>query len=551
MIKRLRIQDFMAHKDTEIELGPGVTVLTGPNNTGKSAVVEAIRSLAENPPPHHVIRHGASRAVVSVELDSGEVIRWVRSKNSTVYHLHRGGWKDGGGKRDEGAEGEIPADGVTHAPGEAAAEDAPEVYAKFGRTPPDDIRALLRLDPVQTESGPVDIHIGNQRYPIFLLDQTGSQAASFFAASTEAEYLLRMQQALKARTDQSRARRKELIRESNEAEKAVGRFEPLDGLEQEIGASEAMHGRITALRQSLPALERLIRVLWEAEIQHVRASRAGEVFVDLVDPPRLHETAGVELLIRGVEIILADITITAARTGALKPLEAPPFLHETASLSSLAVSISSHALALDERRRMAHALVDMRPPPDLHEVSGLEALVRDMEWTRAARDACAAREGALRDVLVPPSVGDVGPLVEIIGQLSAAEARHARCLSRRKALRELEAPPEPVAFEPLSALIASIDETEGRLRGVNSRLATLESLQPCREPRPLFGLEELIGRMERLGDDLKRNEAERQAVGRAIEAMRLRVEEAIAEAEACPLCGQMLDLEHFLRGAHA
>jgi exonuclease SbcC len=41
MIKRPKISDYMAHKETELELGPGVTVLTGPNNSGKSAVVEA------------------------------------------------------------------------------------------------------------------------------------------------------------------------------------------------------------------------------------------------------------------------------------------------------------------------------------------------------------------------------------------------------------------------------------------------------------------------------------------------------------------------------
>jgi predicted ATP-dependent endonuclease of OLD family len=49
MIKRIKIKDYMAHEDTDLELGPGVTVLTGPNSSGKSAVVEALRSVAQNP----------------------------------------------------------------------------------------------------------------------------------------------------------------------------------------------------------------------------------------------------------------------------------------------------------------------------------------------------------------------------------------------------------------------------------------------------------------------------------------------------------------------
>ena len=93
-----------------------MTVLTGPNNSGKSAVVEALRSVAQNPPPHHVIRHGATQAVVRVELDSGEAVEWVRSKSNPIYRLFQAA-QDG-----------------------AAAGEEPEVYAKFGRTPPDDVR---------------------------------------------------------------------------------------------------------------------------------------------------------------------------------------------------------------------------------------------------------------------------------------------------------------------------------------------------------------------------------------------------------------------------
>ncbi|MEF2143934.1 MAG: AAA family ATPase, partial [Desulfovibrionaceae bacterium] len=46
MIQRIILDDFQAHKHTELALGPGVTVLTGPNNSGKSAIVEALRCLA-------------------------------------------------------------------------------------------------------------------------------------------------------------------------------------------------------------------------------------------------------------------------------------------------------------------------------------------------------------------------------------------------------------------------------------------------------------------------------------------------------------------------
>jgi exonuclease SbcC len=79
MIKKIHLENFMAHQDTSIELSPGVTVITGPNNVGKSAVVEAIRHLVYNPSPKNIIRHKAKKAIVSLELDSGEIIIWRSS----------------------------------------------------------------------------------------------------------------------------------------------------------------------------------------------------------------------------------------------------------------------------------------------------------------------------------------------------------------------------------------------------------------------------------------------------------------------------------------
>jgi DNA repair ATPase RecN len=200
MIKKINLIDFMAHKATSIELAPGVTVITGPNNIGKSAIVEAIRYLVANPAPKNVIRHGAAKALVSLELDSGEIITWQRLDKSASYSVQHPGQE-------------------------------PEEYHKFGREVPTDVRALLRLDEVKTDAEDIDIHLGNQRQPIFLLDRPGSQAAAFFAASSEADYLLKMQQALKRRIDMAKASRKALDLEIDTLAGQLQGFEPLDDLE--------------------------------------------------------------------------------------------------------------------------------------------------------------------------------------------------------------------------------------------------------------------------------------------------------------------------------
>ena len=58
MITRIELTNFMSHSSTVIEPAPGLTVLTGPNNCGKSAVVAALQILCHNENSTYVLRHG-------------------------------------------------------------------------------------------------------------------------------------------------------------------------------------------------------------------------------------------------------------------------------------------------------------------------------------------------------------------------------------------------------------------------------------------------------------------------------------------------------------
>lgn len=72
MIKDLHIQDFIAHKDTKLEFGKGITVFVGHNGSGKSSVIDAItfalfgehtRRSAKN-----LVRRGASQGSVQLQF---------------------------------------------------------------------------------------------------------------------------------------------------------------------------------------------------------------------------------------------------------------------------------------------------------------------------------------------------------------------------------------------------------------------------------------------------------------------------------------------------
>jgi hypothetical protein len=526
MIKSIKIKDYMAHKETELELGPGVTVLTGPNNSGKSAVVEALRSVAQNPAPHLVIRHGASQAVVRVELDSGDAVEWVRSKGNSVYRLFKAN-QDGGESGHD-----------------------PEVYAKFGRMPPEDIRGLLRLDLVETESGSVDIHIGNQRYPIFLLDQTGSQAASFFAASTEAEYLLRMQQALKTKTDRARSKRKEVFQECADLERALQLYLPLEDIDLVLSKTEELYDTLMALQKAIPILNQTIEVLEETGFRHTRKVEASAVLELLSPLPQIHETKGLEVTLEDLQSILLQLGKVQANAALLAPLSLPPDLQDTFRLDALIQAWENSQITLNSQCRAGEALEILDTPPVLHEIKKIEEMVRSLDHTVYAHNRSTATGQALDPITAPPDILAAAPLQTLIERLTAGTQSYNISSFREGTLKDLIEPPELHLLWPLEEHATSLEEVQGRLDDIQSLGRILTELTPCAEPQPVAEGYELMGRMEHLHSQLDANAILHEQLLSAIAEKRQEIGRVIQDLGLCPLCGHTLDMDHFLEATH-
>lgn len=83
---KLRIQNFQAHKDTTIEFDR-ITTIVGPSDTGKSAVLRALKWVAKNEPKGtSFIRDGEKEATVTLSID-GHTIERKRSKTNNSYTL--------------------------------------------------------------------------------------------------------------------------------------------------------------------------------------------------------------------------------------------------------------------------------------------------------------------------------------------------------------------------------------------------------------------------------------------------------------------------------
>src|SRR5215467_1066643 len=85
MLTHLQIRDFAIIDQVELELRPGLTVLTGETGAGKSILVDALQLLAGGRAGAEVVRHGAERAEITGTFDLSktprELKRWLEEQS--------------------------------------------------------------------------------------------------------------------------------------------------------------------------------------------------------------------------------------------------------------------------------------------------------------------------------------------------------------------------------------------------------------------------------------------------------------------------------------
>jgi DNA repair protein RecN (Recombination protein N) len=78
MLTHLQIRDFAIIDAVELELRPGLTVLTGETGAGKSILVEALQLIAGGRAGAEVVRHGAERAEIAATFELSQAPRELR-----------------------------------------------------------------------------------------------------------------------------------------------------------------------------------------------------------------------------------------------------------------------------------------------------------------------------------------------------------------------------------------------------------------------------------------------------------------------------------------
>ena len=84
---QVKIENYQSIKQAEFEV-KGLTVITGPNNTGKSACARAIAGAFSNARGHSHVRKGEKYSKVSIDFEDGNSVIWEKGKGVNRYEIN-------------------------------------------------------------------------------------------------------------------------------------------------------------------------------------------------------------------------------------------------------------------------------------------------------------------------------------------------------------------------------------------------------------------------------------------------------------------------------
>jgi len=195
LISKIHIKNFQSHKDTSLELSPGVNVIVGTSDCGKTAVIRALKWLMWNKPSGDDFRSDwGGDTQVTIEVDGHTIIRGKGKEN--IYQLNN------------------------------------KLFKAFGTDVPEEIQTILNID---------ETNIQQQLDSPFLISDSPGEVASYFnkiagldKIDSSTKYIQSQIRSYKGKIESDEAQAKEY-------EQDLKQYEYLDKFEVDLEFVESMY----------------------------------------------------------------------------------------------------------------------------------------------------------------------------------------------------------------------------------------------------------------------------------------------------------------------
>ena len=381
MIKRIELINFMSHEHTVIEPSSGLTVLIGPNNCGKSAIVTALQIICNNPKSTYVLRHGAKECKIIVETDSGDIIEWSRKKSGSPKYVING-----------------------------------ELFDRLKGKVPDELHAILRMPQVQVDKESFDVHFGEQTSPLFLLGDKEKAAAQFFASSSDAIRLVEMQDRHKSNIKIRKADLKRVTKQRDALVVANENLAPVQDLHKQAVKCEKVAAEIADEKKSIAKLEQSVDEMLAAQLRSDMLIQMGDLLKVIPDLPEMQPTSALQTNLEAIASAQQQMEVANAELKELSKLKPPPQLTATDPLALWveAWEQNRQTMAISEAR--LKALLKLQDPPEITPTGELSNAIDSLESQQRIVLNLGQRAKAIADLPEVPQLQSAQPLTGVIEQ---------------------------------------------------------------------------------------------------------------------------------------
>lgn len=368
IIENITMRHFMSHHNTVYQLHPHLTCIVGENDIGKSVVATAMKALSYGESSDSYIQHHEKEAQVQIDLTGQRQILWQRFRETDQDNPQKVKYS-------------IFHQGIlTHS--EFNSSEAPTFIQKE-----------LNICTVED----IDVHIGNQKNPVFLLSSATKpqERAKILSLGKDSLNIQKTMETIKSKKKMNRSIEKEGEARFAMIEQILRVLEDIEQLVQKAEALQSQYGQFAQLQSKIEEIEVLIEefdfYMPIAQEKHIT---------------NINITAPVLYPLNEIEFLIKEITETQeiAHLSVIPNTELSVQYHALNDIDTLIAEIEM----LQGIAQSSNIDIHVQAPV-IHNLDEIEALINAIEELQHLKEANVINTHIVAPILYP--LNDIEQLI--------------------------------------------------------------------------------------------------------------------------------------------